>query len=65
VPIQRGENGGRTLPHRNVVRQLVKLGVWNGAARAFVLPSPDRVGLKTVVLVQEGRGGVILAAARA
>jgi hypothetical protein len=65
VPIQRGENGGRTLPHRNVVRQLVKLGVWNGAARAFVLPSPDRAGLKTVVLVQEGRGGVILAAARA
>ncbi len=64
VPIQRGENGGRTLPHRNVVRQLVKLGAWDGAARAFTLPAPDRAGLKTAVLVQEGRGGAILAAAR-
>ncbi len=65
VPIQRGENGGKTLPHRNVVRQLVKLGAWNGAAHAFALPAPDRAGLKTAVLIQEGRGGAILAAARA
>ncbi len=65
VPIQRGENGGRTLPHRYVVRQLVKLGDWNGAAHAFALPAPDRAGLKTAVLVQAGRGGAILAAARA
>ena len=65
VPIQRGENGGRTLPHRNVVRQLVKLGEWSGAARAFTLPAPDRAGLKTAVLVQVGRGGAIVAAARA
>jgi hypothetical protein len=65
VPIQRGENGGRTLPHKNVVRQLVKLGAWDGVARAFTLPAPDRAGLKTAVLVQEGRGGAILAAARA
>ena len=65
VAIQRGENGGRTLPHKNVVRQLVKLGDWDGSAHAFTLPAPDRAGLKTAVLVQEGRGGAILAAARA
>ena len=65
VPIQRGENGGRTLPHKNVVRQLVKLGAWDGSAHAFTLPAADRAGLKTAVLVQEGRGGAILAAARA
>ena len=65
VPIQRGENGGRTLPHKNVVRQLVKLGAWDGSSHAFTLPAPDRAGLKTAVLVQEGRGGAILAAARA
>jgi len=64
VPIQRGENGGRTLPHKNVVRQLVRLGAWDGSAHAFTLPASDRARLKTAVLVQEGRGGAILAAAR-
>ena len=65
VPIQRGENGGRTLPHKNVVRQLVRLGAWDGSAEAYELPAAGRVGLKTAILVQEGRGGAILAAARA
>ncbi len=65
VPIQRGENGGRTLPHRNVVRQVARLGVWNGGAASFRLPPPDRPGLKTAILVQAGPGGAILAAARA
>ena len=64
VAVQRGENGGRTLPHKNVVRQLVKLGAWDGVAHAFALPAPDRAGLKTAVLIQEGRGGAIVAAAR-
>ena len=38
VPIRAGENGGRTLPHRNVVRELVRLGDWTGAAKSFALP---------------------------
>jgi hypothetical protein len=63
VPIRRGENGGRTLPHRNVVREVAGLGEWTGGARAFVLPAASRPGLKTAVLVQDGRGGPILAAA--
>jgi hypothetical protein len=64
VPIRRGENGGRTLPHRNVVRSIVRLGDWSGASRTFDLPASGADGLKTAVLVQEGRGGPILAAAR-
>lgn len=63
VPIQRGENGGRTLPHRNVVRDVADLGEWKGGARSFALPAPSRAGLKTAVLVQDGAGGPILAAA--
>jgi hypothetical protein len=63
VPIRRGENGGRTLPHRNVVRGLVRLGEWSGEGRVFDLP-PAPAGLKTAILVQAGRGGPILAAAR-
>jgi hypothetical protein len=64
VPIQRGENGGRTLPHRNVVHVLVRLGRWDGAATVFALPPAAGPGLLNAVLVQAGRGGTILAATR-
>ena len=64
VPIRRGENGGLTLPHRNVVREVVRLGDWDGGARTYALPASARPGLKTAILVQGGPGGPILAAAR-
>ncbi|MBE7218732.1 MAG: DUF1223 domain-containing protein [Caulobacteraceae bacterium] len=65
VAIRRGENGGKTLPHRNVVRQLAPLGAVAGAApQSFALPAADLPGLKTAVLVQAAPGGPILAAAR-
>ena len=34
VPIRAGENQGRTIAHRNVVRSLSVLGRWKGAGRA-------------------------------
>ena len=61
---QRGENGGITLPHKNVVKQLVPLGTWSGAPASFVLPKSNQAGLREAVLVQKGPGGVIVAAAR-
>lgn len=64
VPIRAGENNGRTLPHKDVVRQLVKVGHWNGAATRFVLP-PRSAGLSTAVFLQAGKGGPILTAAKA
>lgn len=63
VPIKRGENAGRTLPHRDVVRQLVLLGRWTGGAQSYLLPAPVR-GLATAVLVQATKSGAVLAAAR-
>jgi hypothetical protein len=63
VPVRAGENGGRTLPHRNIVRQLVSLGAWTGKAASFATPASAN-GLKRAVLVQAGSGGPILAAAR-
>lgn len=63
VPIRAGENNGRTLPHRNVVRQLVSLGSWNGKAASFTAPATP-AGLKRAVLVQAGSGGEIVAAVR-
>jgi hypothetical protein len=65
VPIARGENAGRTLPHRHVVRELVALGPWTGQARTWRLPPAGRPGLATAVLVQAGAGGAILAAGKA
>ena len=63
VPIGRGENGGRTLPEKNVVRTLLRLGRWTGAAQTYSLPAPQ-AGLKTAVLVQGSSGGPILSALR-
>jgi hypothetical protein len=64
VPIARGENGGLTLPHRNVVKELVKLGEWNGRSSSYAIPAARQSGLREAVLVQSGPGGAIVAAAR-
>lgn len=62
VPVARGENGGRTLPHKNVVHELTRLGGWSGAAARFTIaPSPE--GMKTAILVQSSLSGEIIAAA--
>ena len=63
VPIARGENGGITLPHRNVVKQLIKIGSWNGTPATYNLPAAAQPGLREAVLVQSGPGGAIVAAA--
>ncbi|WFP76953.1 DUF1223 domain-containing protein [Mesorhizobium sp. WSM4906] len=62
VPVARGENTGRTLPHANVVHSLQRLGRWNGQATTLPLPAAGG-GLSTAVLVQTPGGGPILAAA--
>jgi hypothetical protein len=64
VAIARGENEGRTLPHRNVVKELVKLGSWNGSAESFAIPRAAHDGLRDAFIVQDGPGGPVLAAAR-
>ncbi|WP_416462953.1 DUF1223 domain-containing protein [Sphingomonas sp. VDB2] len=62
VPIRAGENGGRTLPHRDIVRELAKLGDWSGSSTSFPLPPARERGLSTAILVQRGAGGPIIAA---
>lgn len=61
VAIRAGENGGRTIPHRNIVRDLVALGTWTGTAARFRLP-PAVAGTNAALLLQTGRGGPIIAA---
>lgn len=62
VAIRTGENAGRTLPHKNIVRQLAKLGRWDGAAASYELPAANFSGLKTVILIQSGGTGAVIAA---
>lgn len=61
VPVKRGENTGKTLPHKNVVRELTRIGAWNGGTRSYAAPGGP-AGLKTAILLQAGPGGPILAA---
>ncbi len=62
VAIRSGENTGRNLPHKNIVRSLVKLGEWKGTSVTFKLPAAADGPLKTAILVQQSRAGAIIAA---
>lgn len=62
VAIRSGENDGRTLPHKNIVRKLAKLGEWRGASASFKLPTTSADKLISVVLVQRPGAGAIISA---
>ena len=63
VPIRAGENNGRTLPHRNIVVALRKVGTWSGKPTNIRITAAPRP-LRSAILVQDGTGGAILAARR-
>lgn len=63
VAIGAGENSGRTIAHRNIVRELKPLGEWKGAALRLALPAGNPL-YKSAILLQQGKGGPIIAAAR-
>lgn len=64
VVVKKGDNRGQTVAHRNVVREIKRLGSWRGRPTAYRLPPPTEDGLATAVLVQGPEGGRILAAAQ-
>jgi len=64
VRIGAGENSGRTLPHRDVVRELIHLGTWSGAPQTFTLPPSRSSALSTAALIQMPKGGDILSASK-
>ena len=61
VVVKRGENRGKTLAQRNVVRQLVRLGAWYGKPHTYTAP-PGKPGdtLKTCILLQSVKTGHIV-----
>lgn len=65
VAVKTGENGGRTITHANVVRDIRRIGGWNGQATRLPLPidavaSRDRSG--AAIIVQSGSYGSVLGA---
>ena len=57
IAIGRGENGGRQVTYYNVVRNLLKVGDWNGSSGSWTVPLEDisREGVDAaVVYVQDG-----------
>lgn len=69
VAIGRGENAHRTVTYTNIVRDIVPIGTWRGAALARTIPAAKLKGYDgLVVLVQTGsprKPGAILGAGRA
>ena len=61
VAVARGENEGVTLPHKNVVHALMRIGTWSGLAARYPI-APAASGLSTAILIQKPHGGVIIAA---
>ncbi|MDQ2877984.1 MAG: DUF1223 domain-containing protein [Pseudomonadota bacterium] len=64
VAIRAGENGGRTLPHRDIVRSLDAIGTWTGATAHFAVPAARDPAYRSAILLQAGKGGPIIAAGR-
>jgi hypothetical protein len=66
VPIERGENRGKTITYRNVVRDLIPIGTWSGRPlkvqlerHAVMRPGSERCA----VLLQQGKAGPVIGAA--
>ena len=69
ISIRRGENSGREVTYHNVVRNLLKVGDWNGSSGSWTVPLENisREGVDAaVVYIQDGsrdRPGAMLGAA--
>lgn len=50
------------IPHRNVVKELMKVGEWAGGITTIPLPNMRKDGYERVAFVQGGMGGPIIAA---
>ena len=60
VRVKTGDNKGKLVSQRYVVRELTRLGGYAGRPRSYALPKATADGLTTLVMVQGMRGGPIL-----
>lgn len=65
VAVKAGENGGRTITHANVVREIRRAGSWNGKAAQMTVPvdaATLRAHSGAAIIVQAGSYGAVLGA---
>ena len=60
TPVNRGENGGRTLEEANIVRSMSVLNTWSGKSVRLQVPYP--AGQDVAVLLQRDDGHIVGAA---
>jgi len=66
VAIQAGENEGRSMTYRNIVRDVKAVGIWKGQSVSLDLPRQDTLNEPhdgVAVVVQEGGYGRVIGAA--
>lgn len=66
VPVERGDNKGRTLTYTNIVREMLPVGSWDGKAKQLRLVRTAIMRPETeaaIVLLQQEKAGPILGAA--
>ena len=65
VKVGKGPNKGKKITHRNLVKDVTKIGEWSGGNLTIGLPDMSTMmgtGLSTVAIVQGVMGGPIVAA---
>jgi hypothetical protein len=60
VKIGRGENSGREILYRNIVREITPLGKWNGKKETIILP-PLSTDAYAVILQMDGQRAILAA----
>ncbi len=64
VRVKTGDNKGKLVAQRYVVRELTRLGGYAGGERTYTVPKAALDGLSTLVMVQGVRGGPILSVSK-
>lgn len=64
VKVGAGPNKKKKLAHKNVAVTMMKIGDWNGGSLVLKLPVVDNGRMESVVFVQAGVGGPIVAVAK-
>lgn len=64
VKVGKGPNKGKKMLHMNVVKDVTKIEEWAGGPKVVGFPDMSGDGLEHVAILQQGSGGMIVAACK-